>query len=165
MQSQYHNLPKINGYDQKEGRQFAAKNTSFHADAKKIVFSTDISDAYIPEAGIEKWMRSYRLDRGKKFVVSDTYQFRELGNNPTTLNFVTYCKVEKVSDGVLGLKGEDFNLEMKYNPKNLTPEIEYNEIIDSKLKYYWPKGITRIVFTLNDPGLKGKNQVEILKAK
>ena len=165
MQSQYHNLPKINGYDQKEGRQYAAKNTSFDADAKKIVFSTDISGAYISEAGIEKWVRSYRLDRGKKFVVSDAYQFRELGNDPTTLNFVTYCKVEKVSDGVLSLKGDDFNLEMKYNPKNLTPEIEYNEIIDSKLKYYWPKGVTRIVFTLNDPGLKGKNQVEILKVK
>ena len=165
MQSQYHNLPKINGYDQKEGRQFAAKNTTFQADTKKIVFSTDISDAYILEADIDKWVRSYRLDRGKKFVVSDTYQFRELNNEPTTLNFVTYCKVEKDSDGVLKLKGEGFNLEMKYDPKSLTPEIEYNEINDSKLKYYWPKGVTRIVFTLNDPGIKGKNQIEILEAK
>jgi len=165
MQSQYHNLPKINGYDQKEGRQFAAKNTTFQADTKKIVFSTDISDAYILEADIDKWVRSYRLDRGKKFVVSDTYQFRELNNEPTTLNFVTYCKVDKVSDGLLFLEGDGFSLEMKYNPKDVTPEIEYNEINDSKLKYYWPKGVTRIVFTLNDPGIKGKNQIEILEAK
>ncbi len=148
MQSQYHNLPKINGYDQKEGRQYEAKNTTFQADAKKIVFSTDISDAYVLDAGIDKWVRSYRLDRGKKFVVSDNYHFRELNNEPTTMNFVTYCKVEKDSDGVLKLKGEGFNLEMKYNPKSLTAEIEYNEINDSKLKYYWPKGVTRIVFNL-----------------
>ena len=165
MQSQYHNLPKINGFDQREGRQYAAKNTTFQADAKKIVFSTDISDAYILEAGIDKWVRSYRLDRGKKFVVSDNYHFRELNNEPTTLNFVTYCKVEKDSDGVLKLKGEGFNLEMKYNPKSLTAEIEYNEINDSKLKYYWPKGVTRIVFNLKDPGVKGKNQIEILEDK
>lgn len=165
MQSQYHNLPKINGYDQKEGRQYEAKNTTFQADAKKIVFSTDISDAYVLDAGIDKWVRSYRLDRGKKFVVSDNYHFRELNNEPTTLNFVTYCKVEKDSDGVLKLKGEGFNLEMKYNPKSLTAEIEYNEINDSKLKYYWPKGVTRIVFNLKDPGIKGKNQIEILEDK
>ena len=165
MQSQYHNLPKINGYDQKEGRQFAAKNTTFQADTKKMVFSTDISNAYVSEAGIDKWVRSYQLEREKKFVISDTYQFRELNNEPTTLNFVTYCKVEKDSDGVLKLKGEGFNLEMKYNPKNLTPEIEFNEINDSKLQYYWPKGVTRIVFTLKDPGIKGKNQIEILEDK
>jgi len=165
MQSQYHNLPKINGYDQKEGRQFVAKNTSFQADAKKVVFSTDISAAYISDAGIDKWLRTYRLDRGKKFIVSDIYQFRELNIEPTSLNFVTYCSVKKVTEGVLNLKGDGFSLEMKYNPKDLTPEIEYNEINDTKLKYYWPNGITRIVFTLNDPGIKGKSQIEILEFK
>ena len=165
MQSQYHNLPKINGYDQKEGRQFVAKNTSFQADAKKVVFSTDISAAYISDAGIDKWLRTYRLDRGKKFIVSDIYQFRELNIDPTSLNFVTYCSVKKVTEGVLNLKGDGFSLEMKYNPKDLTPEIEYNEINDTKLKYYWPNGITRIVFTLNDPGIKGKSQIEILEFK
>ena len=78
---------------------------------------------------------------------------------------MTYCKVEKDSDGVLKLKGEGFNLEMKYNPKDVTPEIEYNEINDSKLKYYWPKGVTRIVFNIKNPGIKGKNQIEILEDK
>ncbi len=165
MQSQYHNLPKINGYDQKEGRQFVAKNTSFQADLKKVVFSTDISAAYLSEAGIDKWVRSYRLDRGKKFIVSDVYQFRELSNEPTSLNFVTYCQVEKISDGVLNLKGDGFSLEMKYNPKDVTPEIEFNEVLDSKLIRYWPNGINRIVFTIIDPGIKGKNQIEIMELK
>ena len=39
MQSQYHNLPKINGYDQKEGGQFKAKNTTFKSDSKKRWYS------------------------------------------------------------------------------------------------------------------------------
>jgi hypothetical protein len=165
MQSQYHNLPRINGFDQKEGPQFAAKNTSFQADLKKVVFSTDISAAYLSEAGIDKWVRTYQLDRGKKFIVSDVYQFRELSNEPTSLNFVTYCQVEKISDGVLNLKGDGFSLEMKYNPKDVTPKIEFNEVLDSKLKRYWPNGITRIVFTIIDPGIKGKNQIEIMELK
>jgi hypothetical protein len=165
MQSQYHNLPKINGYDQKEGGQFQAKNTSFKSDSKKVVFSTDISDAYIPETGIDKWVRTYQLDRGRKFLVSDEYEFNELKNEPTTLNFVTYCNVVKVSEGVLNLEGEGFNLVMRYNPKETSPEIEFNEVHDPVLKRYWPKGITRIVFTINDPGIKGKNKIEIVKAK
>ncbi len=82
MQSQYHNLPKINGIDQKEGRQYVATNTTFSADAAKAVFSTDISQAYTEEAGVEKWVRSYRLDRGKKFMVSDQYELSKTGSDP-----------------------------------------------------------------------------------
>ncbi len=35
MQSQYHNLPKINGVDQKDGRNFVATNTTFNARCQK----------------------------------------------------------------------------------------------------------------------------------
>jgi hypothetical protein len=164
MQSQYHNLPKINGFDQKEGRQYTAKNTSFSADGKKAVFSTDISGAYVKEAGVEKWIRSYRLDRGKKFTITDNYELTISGGKPTTLNFVTYCKVTETSSGVLNLKGDGFNLDMKYNPKIVEPVIEFIEVTDRGLKRYWPDGITRIFFMLKNPGLKGKNDITIVEA-
>ena len=148
-----------------QGRQYVAKNTTFSADAKKVVFSTDISDAYIEEAGVEKWVRSYRLDRGKKFTISDNYEISEIGNDPTTINFVTSCKVTEITLGVLNLEGDGFNLQMKYNSKSVSPVIEFNEVADTKLKRYWPDGITRIVFTVNNPGVKGKNQIEIIEVK
>jgi len=165
MQSQYHNLPRINGIDQMQGRQYVAKNSTFSADAKKVVFSTDISDAYIEEAGVEKWVRSYRLDRGKKFTISDHYEFNELGNDPTTINFVTSCKVTEITSGILSLEGDGFHLEMKYNSKSVSPIIDFNEVTDTTLKRYWPDGITRIVFTVKNPGVKGKNQIEITEVK
>jgi hypothetical protein len=165
MQSQYHNLPKINGVDQKEGRQYVAKNTSFTADTKKAVFSTDISGAYAEEANVIKWVRSYRLDRGKKFTISDNYELKETGEKPTTLNFVTYCKVKEVSPGILNLTGDGFNLEMEYNPKAVSPVIEFNEVTDRALQRYWPNGITRIVFTIQNPGIKGKNQITLSEVK
>jgi hypothetical protein len=165
MQSQYHNLPKINGIEQMQGRQYVAKNTTFHADAKKAVFSSDISDAYVEDAGVEKWVRSYRLDRGKKFLISDQYELSEVGNDPSTVNFVTSCKVTEASPGVLSLEGDGFNLEMKYNLKSVSPVIEFNEVTDRSLKRYWPDGITRIVFTVKNAGVKGKNQFEITESK
>lgn len=164
MQSQYHNLPRINGIDQKEGRQYEALSTSFSADARKAVFSTDISQAYTEEAGVEKWVRSYRLDRGEKFTISDQYTLGKTASDPSTLNFVTACEVSEIKSGVLDLAGEGFSLEMKYDPKNVSVELEFVEVTDSTLKRYWPKGITRIVFTLQ-PGLTGKNQIVLTKGK
>jgi hypothetical protein len=161
MQSQYHNLPKINGVDQKEGRDYVATNSSFQADAKKAVFSTDIAKAYPDDAAVKKWVRTCQLNRGKQFIVRDDYELAKVLDEPTTINFITYCKVSESKPGVLLLKGEGFNLEMKYNPKTVSPKIEFNEVTDNGLKRYWPEGITRIVFTVNNPKTKGRNEVNI----
>ncbi len=163
MQSGYHQLPKINGVDQMQGKQYKAKNTSFTADAKKAVFSTDISGAYTEEAKVNKWVRSYRLDRGKKFTISDAWELAEIKEQPTSLNFITSCKVIELESGVLSLQGDGFELKMKYNSKSVSPNIEFNEVTDAGLKRYWPEGITRIVFQIKNPKLKGKNVVTILK--
>ncbi|MDZ7606232.1 MAG: heparinase II/III family protein [Cyclobacteriaceae bacterium] len=161
MQSQYHNAPKINGVDQKEGRSFIAKNSSFTADSKKVRFSTDIAEAYPKEAAVKKWVRSYQLERGKKFTVADNYELAKVESAPTSLNFITYCTVTELAPGQINLKGDGFDLIMKYNIKTLTPKIEFNEVTDDGLKRYWPKGITRIVFSVNNPGLTGKNEIVI----
>jgi hypothetical protein len=161
MQSGYHQLPKINGVDQMQGRQFMAKNTSFAADAKTAVFSTDIAGAYTDEAAIKKWVRTYRLDRGKKFTISDAWELAEIKEKPTNLNLITYCKVTESGPGVLKLEGDGFELKMKYNLKLVSPRIEFIEVTDTGLKRYWPEGITRIVLEINNPKLKGENVVTI----
>jgi hypothetical protein len=40
-----------------------------------------------------------------------------------------------------------------------------NEVTDAGLRRYWPDGITRIVFTVNNPKTKGKNEVVITEGK
>ena len=164
MQSQYHQLPKINGVDQKEGREFIATNSSFKADSKKAVFSTDISKAYPENAHVEKWMRTYTLERGKKFTITDNYELKELTDKPTTLNFVTSNKVVEKDPGVLLLEGDGFTMELKYNSKTLSPKIEVIPITDSGLKRYWDT-ITRIVLEIKNPRTKGKNEVVIFPLK
>ncbi len=163
MQSQYHNIPKINGLDQLPGREYKAKNTNFKSDSKQVIFSTDIAGAYPKEAGIKKWERSYRLERGKRFVIKDVYQFDKTPEDATTLNFITYCKVSENSPGALLLQGDNFALEMKYDRRSLEPEIEFIEVTDSGLKRYWPDGVTRIVFTLKDMKIRGENSITVVK--
>lgn len=163
MQSGFHNVPTINGVEQMQGREFEATNTNFVADSRKAIFSTDISKAYKEEAGVNKWVRSYRLDRGRKFTISDKYQLSRVGDGSTTINFVTYCKVTEKSAGVLSLEGDGFQLDMKYNAKKVAPRIEFIEVTDSKLRNYWPNGVTRITFTITNPGMAGSNEIVLTK--
>jgi hypothetical protein len=53
---------------------------------------------------------------------------------------------------------------MKYDPRSVSAELEFVEVTDSKLRSYWPDGITRIVYTLQ-PGLTGKNQIVLSKVE
>lgn len=163
MQSQYHTIPKINGFDQLPGGNYKAKNTVFSSNNKQIKFSTDIADGYPQEAGIAKWVRSYQLDRGKRFIIRDNYQLEKISGEPTSLNFITYCNVTQQSPGSLLLQGEGFALEMKYDAKTLDALIEFIEVTDNGLKRYWPDGVTRVVLTFKNPKIKGENSITIVK--
>ena len=164
MQSGYHNLPVINGLDQKEGKDFKARNSSYSASPKKVIFSTDIAGAYTSDAMVKSWVRTYTLNRGKNFVISDKYELSGHNNSPTSSNLITYCKVSQVRSGILRFTGNGFTLDMKYDPKTVKPEIEYIAITDRTLKRYWPDGVTRIKLVFVNPGLKGGQSVTFAQA-
>jgi hypothetical protein len=164
MQSGYHNLPVINGTDQMQGENYKAKNSSFTANRKSAIFSTEIAGAYPEAAKVKSWVRSYTLNRGKSFVISDKYELNSITNAETSSNLITYCKVTKVKPGLLKFEGDGFALNMSYNPKVVTPEIEFIEITDRSLKRYWPDGVTSIRLKLLNPGMKGGQTVTFIKA-
>ena len=77
MQSAFHNLPAINGVMQAAGRQYAARDVSFRSDDAGAEFAADIAAAYPKVAGVERWVRTIRLDRGAdRMVVTDRYTLR-----------------------------------------------------------------------------------------
>jgi hypothetical protein len=161
MQSQYHNLPRINGHDQAFGPQYKAQNTSFRANGKKAVFSADIAGAYPEEAKIISWNRTYTLNRGKSFIIQDGFRLSEIKEGPTSLHFITYCRTELLKEGVLKLSGDDFILYLHYDEKQLIPTIEFIAVTDPRLANFWPKGISRLVFTFKNQVHSGNNLIEI----
>jgi Heparinase II/III-like protein len=165
MQSQYHNLPKINGVDQKDGAEFKAANTNFVADNTKAFFSTDIAGAYPDEAKVKSWVRSYTLKRGQSFTITDKFELKEKKEGVTSSNLMTYCKVSQVSPGLLKFEGDGFAMNMSYNPKVVNPKIEFIPVKDTGLKRYWPNGVTRIVMEFIKPTLKGGQEVSFTPAK
>lgn len=165
MQSKYHNLPVINGVDQKDGASFKAKDSKFSKNAKSATFSTNIAGAYPKEAQVKSWVRSYTLNRGKSFQISDNYELSGLATAGSSSNLITYCKVTEVKPGLLKFEGEGFTLNMTYNAKVVKPIIEFREIKDKSLVKYWPKGVTRVVLEFLKPGLKGGQQVVFTPVK
>lgn len=164
MQSGYHNLPVINGTDQMQGENYKAKNSSFSANAKSVSFSTEIAGAYPEGAKVKSWVRSYTLNRGKNFAISDKYELNTVTNAGTSSNLITYCKVTKVKPGLLKFEGDGFTLNMSYDPRVVTPGIELIEVTDRSLKRYWPDGVTRVKLEFINPGMKGGQTVTFTKA-
>ena len=164
MQSGWHTVPVINGVEQKDGAQYKAKNSTFTANAKAATFSTDVAGSYLPDAKVKSWVRTYTLNRGKSFVISDKYELTEVKDAVTSSNIITYCKVTEVKPGLLKFEGDGFTLNMTYNTKVVKPVIELKEVTDRSLMRYWPNGVTRVKLEFIKPGLKGGQTITFTKA-
>lgn len=174
MQSQYHNLPRINGLDQQNGwdyipqlnmhseTDYRASNSLYSSNNSKVHFSTDIMGVYPDEAGIISWVRSYELERGKKFIIYDNYNLKT-NSGSTSLNFISPCRVNILKPGLVQFSGQNTELTMKYNRNQFKISIEEIAIDDTKLQKVWHNGLRRIVMEYRNPGKRGHSKIEILK--
>jgi hypothetical protein len=163
MRSAYHNVPLINGVEQKEGRQFAARNVRFLSTPTAVTFSTDIAAAYPASAQVAQWTRSYQLIRKRSFTIKDSYKLLANSGN-TRLHFMTSAPVQQKKEGVLQLTAGGVNLDLQYNARAFKVDIEPVSITDPKLLQSWPPVIYRIVFTLLDRKATGNHQIIIKEA-
>lgn len=160
MQSNFHNIPVINGFGQSPGAKFRATNSAFDVKGKTVIYSTDISQAYPHEAGVSEWMRTYTLNRGSKFTVRD--QFSVANNQGTTaLHYMTGLPVRIVQPGILQISGEGIVMEAKYDPKQLEASVEPIVLEDPRLIQNHGEQLFRIILKWKEQGLKGDLKMEI----
>jgi hypothetical protein len=167
MQSGYHNLPTINGYSQKEGKEYHAENVKFKSDKNKVVFSMDLSKAYPKKAEISKWYRSITLNRGKNIILMENYTLKKM-QEKLILNFMTCRKPVIEKEGTINfenrLKSDDKkSIVMEYDSEKFTPEIEEIKIKDDKLFDDWGSPIYRIKLICNDLLLSDEYKVRFIQ--
>lgn len=163
MQSNYHNVPLINGLAQQQGRTFSARNSTFSPTKTSVRFSTDISGAYPKEAAVTSWERAYQLERNKKFVISDTYRLTSR-TGPIRLHFLTTLPNEQPKPGELILKGKGFKLLMRYDPKTMAATVEKKDIDDPRLERSIGKVVYRIVLEIQTGKLTGSSAIEVVRS-
>ncbi len=161
-QSQYHNLPIINGLGQKAGRDFEASNVKNTISEKEATLNLDIASAYDKNAGIISWNRTVKLNRVKNTVeLTDDYS---LSQKPTSLQqvFMTICTIDNSVAGQIILKtpkGQVVNLQ--YDPKvwevsTDLPSTEGMEYVSFKTK--WDNlPVQRIILNSKNLLQKSKN--------
>ncbi len=159
MQSDYHNVPLINGVSQSPGAVFKATNSSF--DSKKLYFSTDIAKAYPKEAGVKSWVRSYHLKKGA-LMINDQYALEEL-REPNQLNFMTRGYVNLEVPGKVIIKVEDETVELTYNAEALEATLEPIELNEKKLTHVWGITIYRLSLIAKSLELSGEYEIKIQK--
>lgn len=153
MQSNYHNLPMINGVPQSFGSSYKATNVSF--DPKRMTFAADISTAYPAEACVNSWVRSYILSKNKgELKIRDVFSLKERkGTNQ--VNFLTWGKVDVSSEGVVRIEVNGEKVDLLYDKKTFTPSVETIPLKDPRLSNVWGKEIYRLSLNAVETALAG----------
>lgn len=162
-QSQYHNLPIINGFGQLAGKPYTADHVKLSTSKTAATLFMDIANAYPREAGIDFWNRTVSLDRAKDTVeISDEYS---LAKPPTSLQqiFMTVCDVDIAEAGKIRLttpKGK--TITVAYDQSIWTAAIEKPSTEGPEYSSFTSKWdnhpIKRIVLT--SKSLKSKNTLQ-----
>jgi hypothetical protein len=150
MQSQWHNLPTINGVMQQNGRTFAAQHVSHTADDAAASLSLDIAAAYPAEAGIRRWTRTLRLERNGAIILTDDYELSE-AREPLVWNFMAPMAPEIVTDGQVCLHTPAHGQAMlSFARGHYHAGIEQVDLGDPQLNKIWGDRIYRLQLTAQE---------------
>ena len=150
MQSNYHNLPMINGVPQRFGQEYKATNVV--CKEKQRFFSADISTAYPEEAAVNSWIRSYKLEN-KRLVITDKFSLKET-RAANQVNFLVWGDIDISKAGKVIVKVGEEQATLEY-PANFKATLETTELPDTRLSNVWGKQIYRIVLTDSQKKLEG----------
>ena len=162
-QSNYHNLPIVNGFGQLAGKNYTAAAVKHSSSENESALSMDIAKAYPKEAGIDFWNRTVKLNRTANQVeISDDYA---LAAAPVSLQqiFMTVCEVDLGEAGKIKLTTpSNKQITLLYDAADWSAAIENPSTEGAEYSSFTSKWnnrpIRRIVLTNKNP--KSKNLLQ-----
>ena len=164
MQSQYHNLPTINGIQEKAGKDFYAEDVKYKSDDNHVMFSLSLAKSYPEEAEIIKWERTIELVRGKKVILNESYKLKEC-SVPLKLNLMTKLSADVSVPGEVLLSDNSGKYKILYDKNKFKASLEERNITDPRLLSSWGSKISRIVLTAKEKKTADNYKVEISEDK
>lgn len=140
MQSAYHNLPQVSGFDQHEGRKYAARDVKY----SKGMLSLDLRDCYPSDAGIKKWNRTVAINKKGVVTLTDDYLLEKVVSPVREMFVSAVCPVLDEQKGVISLG----SCILTYPKSKCDVDIQLlSDSLDPMLRSMWPDGLWRIVIT------------------
>ncbi|MFH5184962.1 heparinase II/III family protein [Paenibacillus sp. TAB 01] len=149
MQSSYHSLPEVNGFQQQAGSDYRAGDVAYEADGAKSELSLNIAAAYPAEAGIKQWRRSCALHRASEdaraFVeIRDQFELQE-ASAEVVLNYLTLQPPSLLDGSSIELRHESGDrLLLAYDGEGLAPSVETVPVTDSRMLPIWGDRVYRL---------------------
>lgn len=147
MQSDYHNLPQVNGVSQHDGKQFHAEvvKNSRHS------ITLDIAKAYPEAADVKSWQRTVTL-KGTEVEVTEKYTLGTY-KAPSRLMLMTTVMPDVSKAGTVRLGKNTIT----YDAARLSVTVEdKSALLDPLLTGLWGNRLYRIVMELRGKATAGK---------
>ncbi len=157
--SEYHNLPKINGFNQHEGREYRARNAQYASDENRTRFSLDLAGAYEPQAGVQNWVRTIELDK-QTSVIHVTEEYTLERAESVVLNFLSAADVVQTADGLCFTADNGAVLRMDVDWSAVEVDVDPIDLSDWVQKNSWNR-LFRVRMSLKNPANTGKIKYSI----
>jgi hypothetical protein len=149
--SSYHNLPSINGQQQAAGAGFKARAVGYTSSKRTDVFTADIAGAFPPAAGVDRWVRTIRVDKEMNRIrIEDHYNFSG-SNDSLTQTFMTVCATDLSKRGLIVFDTGKRKIRLRYDAKDWTvtkEEIQLNRPDEKGLAVGWGRNnLSRLLLT------------------
>lgn len=164
--SGYHNLPEINGVQQKEGEQFAARAVQYTNNDQVSSLSMDLAGAYPAAAGVEMWKRTVALHKKGWAEIKDDYLLKTPA--PVSQHLMTVCNADISHPGtILFTMPDGAKVRLLYDAKAWNIEkqaVVLKEPEDEDIRKAWEgQTIMRITLHAKKPVRKGSVSYRIQK--
>lgn len=161
MQSNYHNLPAINGVQQSYGAEYRSSDVMFKPG--RMSFSADIANAYPEEAQVKKWVRSYTLSNAT-VRITDVFSLHE-AKAPNQINFMTWGNVDISVPGLIQVEVNNEKVRLAYDKNTFKASMETIQLDDPRLSNVWGKEIYRVSLNANRLAVSGNYSYVLSKVK
>ena len=165
MQSGFHNLPTIDGFEQMPGREYCAEDVRYEADDTAAQLTLNIAGAYPEAAGIVSWVRTCRLKRTgtPRIEIGDRFRLKAPAQR-IALNLMT-PQAPRMEPGTVVLEYDPtLRLLIRFDASQLSAAAEPIRIEDAKLKRVWGDTLYRIVLENREPTAEGDWMLVVEKA-
>jgi hypothetical protein len=152
-QSQYHNLPTINGVMQEAGRRFAASEVDCKQTDAAATLTMNLAPAYPASAQVKSWRRTVTLVRNRHVEIRDQFALSAL-NGKTRLHFMSAEPLDPTRETGRIHFPPATGVRVEFDSAQLVPSVETIPLDDERLEKAWGGKLHRLTFALKTPALE-----------
>lgn len=136
--SGYHNVPIINGFEQRDGKEYHGQNYKYKNKKNQVTYTLDLSHAYPNDASVEEWKRTINLKRNKEVVITEQYRLSSFVQ-PSEVSLICCGEAKLIDSETVEIDNGKNKGRIQFDCEQVTPVIEEIIYDDNTIRNVWNK--------------------------